>query len=247
MWRGGRATSARRTGRSSSASRADGSVGQRQRGPVRPARFVARYGSRPNKFGRSGDETLLAGKGATGAAKFTPRGTTYVFVNVVVAPRYVARVQPGSGGLKAPRARVRRRSQGRVQRSPPRSPHRFEAALLALCWRCTGCSSTLSLPHERRSLLDRPSGARGLHFTSSRCSLMAVHSTRRSKHSVSPWRPEMDAYVLLRFTPFPPPPAKKSRAIQLRWIISVGALHTISGGATSYISVSIRSAPGGDM
>ena len=40
-----------------------------------------------------------AGKGATGAAKFTPRGTTYVFVNVVVAPRYVARVQPGSGGL----------------------------------------------------------------------------------------------------------------------------------------------------
>jgi len=44
-----------------------------------------------------------------------------------------------------------------------------------------------------------------------------------------------------------PPPAKKSRAIQLRWIISVGALHTISGGATSYISVSIRSAPGGDM
>ena len=67
---------------------------------MRPARFVARYGSRPNKFGRSGDETLLAGKGATGAAKFTPRGTTYVFVNVVVAPRYVARVQPGSGGLK---------------------------------------------------------------------------------------------------------------------------------------------------
>ena len=38
--------------------------------------------------------------GLTGAAKFTPRGTTYVFVNVVVAPRYVARVQLGSGGLK---------------------------------------------------------------------------------------------------------------------------------------------------
>ena len=37
--------------------------------------------------------------GLTGAAKFTPRGTTYVFVNVVVAPRYVARVQLGSGGL----------------------------------------------------------------------------------------------------------------------------------------------------
>ena len=40
-----------------------------------------------------------AGKGATGAAKFTPRGTTYVFVNVVVAPRYVARLRLGSGGL----------------------------------------------------------------------------------------------------------------------------------------------------
>ena len=99
MWRGGRTTSARRTGRSSSGSRAE-TVSVGQRGPVRPARFVARYGSRPNKFGRSGDETLLAGKGATGAAKFTPRGTTYVFVNVVVAPRYVARVQLGSGGLK---------------------------------------------------------------------------------------------------------------------------------------------------
>ena len=37
--------------------------------------------------------------GANWAAKFTPRGTTHVFVNVVVAPRYVARVQPGSGGL----------------------------------------------------------------------------------------------------------------------------------------------------
>ena len=29
----------------------------------------------------------------------TPRATTYVFVNVVVAPRYVARVQLGSGEL----------------------------------------------------------------------------------------------------------------------------------------------------
>ena len=76
------------------------SVGQR--GPVSPARFGARYDSRPNKFGRSGDapQNQPIGKGATGAAKFTPRGTTYVFVNVVVAPRYVARVQPGSGGLK---------------------------------------------------------------------------------------------------------------------------------------------------
>ncbi len=82
----------------------DGSVGQSEGrcGPVRPARFVARYGSRPNKFGRSGDapQNQAIGKGATGAAKFTPRGTTYVFVNVVVAPRYVARVQPGSGGLQ---------------------------------------------------------------------------------------------------------------------------------------------------
>ena len=83
----------------------DGSVGQGEGrcGPVRPARFVARYGSRPNKFGRSWDaqQNQFIGKGATGAAKFTPRGTTYVFVNVVVAPRYVARVQPGSGGLKS--------------------------------------------------------------------------------------------------------------------------------------------------
>ena len=39
-------------------------------------------------------------KGGYWGGQFTPRGTTYVFVNVVVAPRYVARVQPGSGGLK---------------------------------------------------------------------------------------------------------------------------------------------------
>ena len=71
---------------------------------VRPARFVARYGSRPNKFGRSWDapQNPYDGKGASGAAKFTPRGTTYVFVNVVVGnPRYVARVQPGRGELKS--------------------------------------------------------------------------------------------------------------------------------------------------
>ena len=43
MWRGGRTTSARRTGRSSSGSRAV-TVSVGQRGPVRPARFVARYG-----------------------------------------------------------------------------------------------------------------------------------------------------------------------------------------------------------
>ena len=50
----------------------DGSVGQSEGrcGPVRPARFVARYGSRPNKFGRSVDapKNQLDGKGATGAA-----------------------------------------------------------------------------------------------------------------------------------------------------------------------------------
>ena len=49
----------------------DGSVGQGEGrcGPVRPARFVARYGSRPNKFGRSVDapKNQLDGKGATGA------------------------------------------------------------------------------------------------------------------------------------------------------------------------------------
>ena len=39
-------------------------------------------------------------KGGYWGGQFTPRGTTYVFVNVVVAPRYVARVQLGSGGLK---------------------------------------------------------------------------------------------------------------------------------------------------
>ena len=31
-----------------------------------------------------------------------------------------------------------------------------------------------------------------------RRSLMAVHASGRSKHSASPWRPEMDAFVLLR-------------------------------------------------
>ena len=30
-----------------------------------------------------------------------------------------------------------------------------------------------------------------------RRSLMAMHSTRPSKHSATPWRPEMDAFVLL--------------------------------------------------
>ena len=45
-------------------------------------------------------------KGGYWGGQFTPRGTTYVFVNVVVAPRYVARLRLGSGGLK-------RRTQGR--------------------------------------------------------------------------------------------------------------------------------------
>ena len=55
-----------------------------------------------NGFARSATlgKRAASGNGASGAAKFTPRGTTYVFVNVVVAPRYVARVQLGSGGLK---------------------------------------------------------------------------------------------------------------------------------------------------
>ena len=44
--------------------------------------------------------------GLLGAEQFTPRATTYVFVNVVVAPRYVARVQPGSGGLLPHRRRA---------------------------------------------------------------------------------------------------------------------------------------------
>ena len=38
-------------------------------------------------------------KGGYWGGQFTPRGTTYVFVNVVVAPRYVARLRLGSGGL----------------------------------------------------------------------------------------------------------------------------------------------------
>ena len=73
-------------------------VGAGEAGEIRcEIRFAPKH-----KFGRSVDapQNQAIGKGATGAAKFTPRGTTYVFVNVVVAPRYVARVQPGSGGLK---------------------------------------------------------------------------------------------------------------------------------------------------
>ena len=45
-------------------------------------------------------KSVPSGNGGYWGGQFTPRGTTYVFVNVVVAPRYVARVQLGSGGLK---------------------------------------------------------------------------------------------------------------------------------------------------
>ena len=51
---GGRQVRVVRVALHRSASRAE-TVRVGQRGPVRPARFVARYGSRPNKFGRSGD------------------------------------------------------------------------------------------------------------------------------------------------------------------------------------------------
>ena len=67
---------------------------------------------------------------------------------------------------------VRRRGgQGRVndRRRIP-SPIRG-----ALCWRCP----LRSRCHERRSLLVRPSGARGLHFTSSRCSTSQPHGRPR--------------------------------------------------------------------
>ena len=68
---------------------------------MRPARFVARYGW--TLLGRA--EKPEVWKGGYWGAKFTPRGTTYVFVNVVVAPRYVARLRLGSGGLQEERAK----------------------------------------------------------------------------------------------------------------------------------------------
>ena len=98
MWRGGRTTSARRTGRSSSGSRAV-TVSVGQRGPVRPARFGARYGSHPNKFGGAG----ICSDSRTGAEKSTLLQVSLVLVSLVMAPRYVARVQPGSGGAKMTR------------------------------------------------------------------------------------------------------------------------------------------------
>ena len=94
MWRGGRTTSARRTGRSSSASRAvTVSVARVQPGSgglkicfgtqrldnVGASVFVAIHEQEPKKHPFPGLSHSL---------------------NVVVAPRYVARVQPGSGGLK---------------------------------------------------------------------------------------------------------------------------------------------------
>ena len=86
---------------SACAARARSGAGTRGGAGKRGIRFALSKGG----FARSATLGLPrkgypAGKGATGAAKFTPRGTTYVFVNVVVAPRYVARVQPGSGGLR---------------------------------------------------------------------------------------------------------------------------------------------------
>ena len=108
MWRGGRTTSARRTGRSSSASRAAlksrPSMGdEKPGGPV----GVGRDSFRAFKSGFARSATLglprksvPSGNGGYWGGQFTPRGTTYVFVNVVVAPRYVARLRLGSGGLK---------------------------------------------------------------------------------------------------------------------------------------------------
>jgi len=63
-----------------------------------------------------------------------------------------------------------------------------------------------------------------------RRSLMAVHASGRSKHSASPWRPEMDAFVLLRHVrdgislpkvaeqwPFESATKRSKDAIKWRW------------------------------
>ena len=63
-----------------------------------------------------------------------------------------------------------------------------------------------------------------------RRSLMAMHSTRPSKHSATPWRPEMDAFVLLRHVrdgislpkvaeqwPFESATKRSKDAIKWRW------------------------------
>ena len=74
-------------------------LSQALRTPVKSAFVISCFGAKAcDEFCH--ESGPCAKKGANWAAKFTPRGTTYVFVNVVVAPRYVARVQLGSGGLK---------------------------------------------------------------------------------------------------------------------------------------------------
>ena len=65
-------------------------------------RFVSRFQKRlraQRNFGFA-TKSVPSWKGGYRGGQFTPRGTTYVFVNVVVAPRYVARLRLGSGGLK---------------------------------------------------------------------------------------------------------------------------------------------------
>ena len=64
--------------------------------------------------------------------------------------------------------------------SPPDSRRR--------CWLCAGDAQVAPLRsrcHERRSLLDRPSGARGLHFTSSRdiCLFFASRCAATQPHA----------------------------------------------------------------
>ena len=72
------------------------------------------------------------------------------------------------------------------------SPYRFEV----LCAGDAQVAPLRSRCHERRSLLDRVDYISPLPDALRR-SLMAMHSTRPSKHSATPWRPEMDVFVLL--------------------------------------------------
>ena len=107
MWRGGRTTSARRTGRSSSASRA--ALKSRPKSEASMTGLSqalrTRVKSALRAKGKACDE-FCPTKGGPGwkwgfwGAANTRRGTTYVFVNVVVPPRYVARRMSASGGLK---------------------------------------------------------------------------------------------------------------------------------------------------
>ena len=60
------------------------------------------------------------------------------------------------------------------------------------CWLCAGDAQVAPLRsrcHERRSLLVRPSGARGLHFTSSRCSASQPHGRPRIRPIKAQRRP----------------------------------------------------------